>query len=82
VHTLLVEEQSLVGMMRRLLQWGGDTDSVAAIAWGIASARYPDEVIPTFFEEDLEVGRPFGVPFLRTLGRELMETNRPRRFLG
>ncbi len=72
VHTLLVEERSLLAILRRLLEWGGDTDSVAAIAWGIASARYVDEVIPTFFTRDLEVGRPFGAPFLQALGRRLM----------
>lgn len=72
VSTLLVEETSLLAMMRRLLRWGGDTDSVAAIAWGIASARYPSEQLPAFFERDLEVGRPYGVEFLRDLGRRLM----------
>jgi len=74
VSTLLAEETSLFAMMRRLLRWGGDTDSVAAIAWGIASARYPSEALPPFLERDLEVGRPFGVPFLRSLGDSLMET--------
>ncbi len=71
-HTLLVEETSLVGMMRRLVAWGGDTDSVAAIAWGIASARLSGEELPPFLEADLEVGGAYGARFLRALGAELM----------
>ncbi len=71
VHTLLVEEPSLAQMMRRLIEWGGDTDSVAAIAWGIASARFPAEELPAFFERDLEVGGAYGVSFLRKLGARL-----------
>lgn len=59
-------------MMRRLIDWGGDTDSVAAIAWGIASCRFPDEVLPEFLARDLEPGGAFGVGFLRGLGERLM----------
>ena len=74
VHTLLVEETSLRGIMDRLIDWGGDTDSVAAIAWGIASARYKDEVLPEFLERDLETrGNPkYGPAYLRDLGSRLM----------
>jgi ADP-ribosyl-[dinitrogen reductase] hydrolase len=72
VHTLLVEEDSLMAMMRRLLAWGGDTDSVAAIAWGIGSTRHIVEALPEFFERDLEVGGAYGVEFLRGLGQRLM----------
>lgn len=73
VHTLLVEETSLQGIMKRLIGWGGDTDTVGAIAWGIASCRYQDEALPEFLERDLEVGKPFGVDFLKGLGVQLME---------
>lgn len=72
VFTLLTTETSLMGMMRRLIDWGGDTDSVAAIAWGIASARYPNEKLPEFLESDLEVGGQYGVPYLKDLGAQLM----------
>jgi ADP-ribosylglycohydrolase len=74
VHTLLTEETSLMGILRRAILWGGDTDSVCAIAWGIASCRYQDEQLPEFFERDLESGRDgkYGPAFLKELGRELM----------
>jgi ADP-ribosylglycohydrolase len=59
--------------MSRVASWGGDTDSVAAIAWGIASARYPDEVLPQFLEIDFEAGRGnYGAQFLKDLGEQLM----------
>lgn len=74
VHTLLVEETSLKGIMRRILEWGGDTDSVAAIAWGIASCRMQDEELPEFLERDLEVGNTkYGVAYLKQLGKQLMD---------
>lgn len=73
VHTLLVEETTLMGMMRRIIDWGGDTDSVAAIAWGIASARCQNEELPEFMEYCLEPGRKYGVQFLKDLGTQLMD---------
>lgn len=74
VHTLLVQEKSLAGIMSRVASWGGDTDSTASIAWGIASARYPDETLPSFLETDLEAGRDrqYGAQFLKDLGEKLM----------
>lgn len=72
VCTLLTSQTSLRGIMNQTLEWAGDTDSVAAIAWGIASARYPDEELPEFLERDLEVGRLYGVSYLKTLGAQLM----------
>ena len=74
VHTLLVQETSLMGIMKRVIEWRGDTDSVAAIAWGIASARYPNEVLPEFLESGLEAqGNPkYGPQFLKDLGLKLM----------
>ena len=75
VHTLLCEESSLMGMMRRTIEWGGDTDSLAAIAWGIGSARLQNEELPQFLERDLEAtGNPkFGPAYLKELGRRLMD---------
>ena len=73
VCTLLEKEKSLMGIMKGALEFGGDTDSVASIAWGIASARYPDEVIPEFMERDLEQGSNYGVGFLKELGLRLTE---------
>lgn len=72
VLTLLKEQKSLMDIMKTLLVWGGDTDSVAAIAWGIASSRYQNEELPEFMERDLEPGGLYGPTFLRYLGCELM----------
>lgn len=72
VVTLLREETSLVGMLQRIISWGGDTDSVAAIAWGIASIRMRDE-LPEFLEHGLEPSGNYGVTYLKGLGRDLME---------
>lgn len=75
VHTLLTTQTSLTGIMQQIVAWGGDTDSVAAIAWGIASARFHDE-LPEFLERDLETqgNLKYGPEFLRDLGKRLMET--------
>lgn len=74
VHTLLVQQQSLKGIACQTIEWGGDTDSVLAIAWGIASCRMQDEVLPTFLEDDLEKlnASKYGPQFLKDLGRHLM----------
>lgn len=72
VLTLISEEKSLLGILRKTIEWGGDTDSVAAIAWGIASARMIEE-LPDFFEYCLEPGSLYGVSFLKDLGKQLME---------
>lgn len=57
VVSVLAREKSLMGILRQIILWGGDTDSVAAIAWGIASTRYQkSEVIPLFMPRDLEGG--------------------------
>lgn len=76
VVTLLKNYDNLFDMMRQTILWGGDTDSVASIAWGIASARYDDE-LPDFFENDLEQGGNFGVDFLNVLGENLMSAYSP-----
>lgn len=74
VCTLLSRENSLLGIMERIIDWGGDTDSVAAIAWGIASCRMK-EPLPDFFETELDAGRKYGATFLKDLGRRLMEAH-------
>jgi ADP-ribosyl-[dinitrogen reductase] hydrolase len=70
VMTLLTTERTLLGIAKKTIEWGGDTDSVLAIAWGIASARMTEE-LPPFFEGGLENG-PYGRTFLRNLGERLM----------
>jgi ADP-ribosyl-[dinitrogen reductase] hydrolase len=71
VFHLLREEMSLMGILRQTIEWGGDTDSVAAIAWGIASSRYQVEKLPDFLIYGLESG-PYGGPFLSGLSARLM----------
>lgn len=71
VLALVEGEATLLDIARRTIERGGDTDSVLAIAWGIASARM-HEPLPEFFARDLERG-PFGRDFLERLGIELME---------
>lgn len=75
VHTLLTTQGSLMDIMRQTIAWGGDTDSVGAIAWGIASCRMQNEELPAFFEEDLERvnDSSYGPQYLKTLGRTLMD---------
>lgn len=70
---LVMSTKSLLEVMERILRAGGDTDSVAAIVWGIVSCRFQNDVLPEFFERDLEGGNPWtGAPYLREVGRKLM----------
>lgn len=71
VHTLLTTCYSLKEVLGRAVDFGGDTDSVAAIAVGIASARMRDP-LPEFMERDLEPGGAYGPVFLKDLGKNLM----------
>lgn len=73
VHTLLASETTLMGIMHKVIEWGGDTDSVASIAWGIASARFRNEKLPDFLEQQLEPGGNYGAAYLRDLGNRLMK---------
>ncbi len=74
VMTLLIEQPSLMDILRQTIEWRGDTDSVAAVAWGIASTRYPNEIIPDFLEHALEAtgNLRYGPDFLLKLGKQLM----------
>lgn len=71
VLSLLVQGETLLGVARKAIEWGGDTDTVLSIAWGIASTRMKEEP-PGFFFDNLEDG-PFGRRFLHKLGQELMK---------
>lgn len=74
VVDLLLHQPSLLGMLRQLLLWGGDTDSVAAISWGIASARFQDERLPDFLARDLEGGsETTGAAYLCEMSERLMK---------
>ena len=70
VLRLLIDGRNLIDIAKTTIEWGGDTDSVLAIAWGIASARMR-EPLPEFFEHGLERG-PYGYNFLAKLGETLM----------
>jgi ADP-ribosyl-[dinitrogen reductase] hydrolase len=73
VFTLVSTQQSLLKIAETAIRWGGDVDSVLAIAWGIASSRMKnvDGELPAFFERDLEDGS-YGRRFLVGLGTRLM----------
>ncbi len=72
--TLASTKKSLLEIMRQIILWGGDTDTVAACAWGIACPRMRDEKLPEFFDKDLEPGGAYGPAFLLELGERLMKT--------
>jgi ADP-ribosylglycohydrolase len=72
VHHLLTNYNSLMEIMNGVIDFGGDTDSVAAIAWGIASARYKYENIPGFMHQCLEPNNiNTGESYLMSLGSRL-----------
>lgn len=71
VFHLLSERDSLLTTLEKVIRLGGDTDTVGAITLGIASCRVKTP-LPDFFEYGLEPGGPFGVPFLKALGKHLM----------
>lgn len=73
VLSLLKTEETLMDIMKRLITWGGDTDSVAAIAWGVFSSRNQNEDLPEFMIEELENGSTrTGAPYLLDIGTKLM----------
>lgn len=73
VFTLVATQPSLLKIAETAIRWGGDVDSVLAIAWGIASTRMPgvQGELPAFFETGLEDGT-YGRRFLVGLGTRLM----------
>jgi len=71
VFELLVSCNSLLEIMQKTIEWGGDTDSVASIAMGIGSARLPDD-LPKFMHSDLERNSKYGSKYLQKLGSQLM----------
>jgi ADP-ribosylglycohydrolase len=64
---------NLSWMLEDAICLGGDTDSVAAIAWGIASTFHRQEKLKDFFVRDLEPGRATGSGYLRELSFRLMQ---------
>ncbi|MBI5654399.1 ADP-ribosylglycohydrolase family protein [Candidatus Uhrbacteria bacterium] len=72
-HTV-VSELSLMEMLEDIILLGGDTDSVAAVTWGIASTLHRTEVLPEFLTRDLERGdQRTGSGYLRDLSFKLMQ---------
>ncbi|MBI4433142.1 ADP-ribosylglycohydrolase family protein [Candidatus Uhrbacteria bacterium] len=89
VYDLVAHATTLRDVFQRGTAFGGDVDSVLAVAVGISSCRLRDP-LPAFLERDLEVvenvedvrvtsrtPKPYGVPFLKDLGRRLMEKYAP-----
>jgi ADP-ribosyl-[dinitrogen reductase] hydrolase len=71
VLTVLSQSSSLKEVLDRSIKLGGDTDSVASIACGIAffSDQYAKD-LPNFLERDLE-NSPFGKDYLIKLSKKL-----------
>lgn len=69
--------ETLMPMLKEVIYMGGDTDSVAAIALGIASGRRPKRELaglPLFMPINLEHGNPkTGAKYLLDVGTQLME---------
>lgn len=70
VYRLLASGRNLDGMLRKIIEDGGDTDSVAAIAIGIGSSRVGG-MEEWFYEGMLEDGE-YGKRYLVGLGGKLM----------
>jgi ADP-ribosyl-[dinitrogen reductase] hydrolase len=70
VFELLVSCDSMLQMLKQTLEWGGDADSIGAIALGIGSCRLEDD-LPEFLHTGLERGE-YGGKFLKRLGAKLM----------
>lgn len=67
VNTALQRNRSMADLLRDCVNFGGDVDSVAAIAMGLASlsAEYAADV-PAALHQGLESG-PYGSAFLKTM---------------
>jgi ADP-ribosyl-[dinitrogen reductase] hydrolase len=73
VHTALARNRSMADLLRDCVDFGGDVDSVAAIALGIASLSPEyDAKIPAALYEGLESG-PYGRIYLAQLDAKLSE---------
>lgn len=70
--SILRTTKTMREVILRTLLYKGDTDSVAAIALGIAGASHWHD-LPDFLEHCLEPGGQFGPTYLRDLGSRLME---------
>lgn len=73
VMTVLIQASTLKDVIDLSIKMGGDTDSVAAIACGVASlsSEYSND-LPEFLLNDLEDGE-FGKAYLNQLNHKLME---------
>lgn len=68
VCDLLANCNTLMDILAQCIMWGGDTDSVAAVAWGIASCRFHDEKLPQFLYDGIE-----NPTYLKDIGTKLMK---------
>jgi ADP-ribosyl-[dinitrogen reductase] hydrolase len=73
VNTTLLRNRRLSDLLMDAVNFGGDTDSVAAIAMGLASlSREYTHDIPAQLAQDLEDG-PYGRTFLQSIDASLQE---------
>lgn len=71
---LLSHERSMKDIIAQTLLWGGDVDSVASVAWSIASARLDTTDISPTLIQTLDRGDAMtGAEYLQDLGARLMQ---------
>lgn len=71
-YSAILLNNNFIDVMKQVLLFGGDTDSVAALACSIASIRANDD-LNGFWIGGLEPGSKYGVSFLKNLGKQLMD---------
>lgn len=83
VWTCLLRHNTMSALLQDAVSFGGDTDSIAAVALGLASlsqSYYND--LPEFLYADLEAGWPekrtYGLSFLQRLDANLVMSGAPR----
>lgn len=72
--TLAASCPSFTDVLRTAVGWGGDTDSVAAVACGLVSPRFAPP--PSWMDDGLERGGLYGRDFLLGVGHDLMSRYR------
>lgn len=75
VFQALEESVSLMEALHTVVEWGGDTDTVASIVWGVGSSvpHMIKDDVPEWMEYCLEPGGKFGVQYLKDTGAALVE---------
>lgn len=74
VMTILSEKKKMSEILHEAISWGGDTDSVAAVAIGLASLSGEfEEDLPQVLFDNLEPDSPFGLEYLNQVNQDFLE---------